>query len=123
MFEVVCWRPDQPKVVRACVTALRCLMRVGFRSSTNTHACVRGGATHLYLLTPASTRADALESMCRLDGTLAYFFPKEDLVRRCQAAGLAAEYCKYVCVTNKNRKTGQELRRVFVQGSFRKCAA
>jgi hypothetical protein len=28
--------------------------------------------------------------------------------------------CEYVCVVNKNRKTGQALRRAFVHGVFKK---
>ena len=57
---------------------------------------------------------------CRADGTLAYFFAKEDLEARCRAAGFEVLACKYVCVINRNRKSGKEMRRVFVQGRFRR---
>jgi methyltransferase-like protein 6 len=54
---------------------------------------------------------------------MSYFFSKEDLAARAQAAGLEAVEAEYVCVFNTNRKTGQQLRRVFVHGVFRKPAA
>jgi methyltransferase-like protein 6 len=56
----------------------------------------------------------------RSDGTLAYFFEREDLVQRCCAAGFVPIESKYVCVKNLNRKEGIEMHRVFVQGRFRK---
>ncbi|KAG2498189.1 hypothetical protein HYH03_003943 [Edaphochlamys debaryana] len=52
------------------------------------------------------------------DGTMAYFFSLEALSQRAEAAGLRVEECRYVTVVNRNRKTGQELRRVFVHGVF-----
>lgn len=55
---------------------------------------------------------------CRSDGTLAYFFSKEDLQQRCEAVGFECAHVKYVCLDNKNRKTGVHMRRVFVQGRF-----
>ena len=35
-------------------------------------------------------------------------------------AGLETVECRYACVVNRNRKTGAELRRVFVHALFRK---
>jgi hypothetical protein len=58
--------------------------------------------------------------MFRSDGTLAYFFSTEVMGRLCSEAGFKEEYCKYVCVINKNRKSGQEMKRVFIQGRFSK---
>ncbi len=56
----------------------------------------------------------------RGDGTLSYFFSLDDLRSRAEAAGFGVEELRYVCVINKNRKTGVELRRVFVHGVFTK---
>jgi methyltransferase-like protein 6 len=50
----------------------------------------------------------------RGDGTLAYFFAVEGLSDSARRAGLEVEECKYICVKNINKKTGVELRRVFV---------
>jgi hypothetical protein len=54
----------------------------------------------------------------RGDGTLSYFFSTQDLAARAEAAGLQVEEAEYACVCNTNRKTGQQLRRVFVHGVF-----
>lgn len=56
----------------------------------------------------------------RGDSTLAYFYTTEELAGLAVAAGLEVVECEYVCVVNKNRKTGQALRRAFVHGVFRK---
>jgi methyltransferase-like protein 6 len=56
----------------------------------------------------------------RGDGTLACFFTTHELAGLAAAVGLEVVECEYVCVINRNRKTGQELRRVFVHGVFRK---
>lgn len=56
----------------------------------------------------------------RGDGTLAYFYTTEDLTGLAVAAGFEVVECDYVCVINRNRKTGQELRRAFVHGLFRR---
>jgi hypothetical protein len=56
----------------------------------------------------------------RGDGTLAYFYTTQELAGLASAAGLEVLECDYVCVVNKNRKTGQALRRAFVHGVFRK---
>lgn len=58
-----------------------------------------------------------------LAGTMAYFFSTEDLALRAMAARLDVVECKYVTVINRNRKTGIELRRVFVHGVFEKPMA
>jgi methyltransferase-like protein 6 len=59
----------------------------------------------------------------RGDGTISYFFSKEDLAEKVQASGLEVAELEYVCVYNTNRKTGLKLKRVFVHGVFRKPAA
>lgn len=59
----------------------------------------------------------------RGDGTLAYFYTTEELAGLAAAAGLEVVECDYVCVVNRNRKTGQALRRAFVHGVFRKLQA
>jgi hypothetical protein len=46
---------------------------------------------------------------CRGDGTLSYFFSVEDLSARARAVGFELEESRYVCVINKNRKTGVEV--------------
>lgn len=56
----------------------------------------------------------------RGDGTLAYFYTVEELSGLAKAAGLEVLECSYVCVINRNRKTGQELRRAFVHGLFKR---
>jgi methyltransferase-like protein 6 len=56
----------------------------------------------------------------RGDGTLAYFYTTDELSGLAAAAGLEAVECEYVCVFNRNRKTGLELRRTFVHGVFRR---
>lgn len=55
----------------------------------------------------------------RSDGTLAYFFSCENLTERCESAGFVTEDVKYARVMLRNRKNGQTMRRVFVQGRFR----
>jgi SAM-dependent methyltransferase len=59
----------------------------------------------------------------RGDNTLAYFFSVEDMRAKAESAGFGVRECEYVCVYNRNRKTGQTLRRVFVHGVFVKPAA
>ncbi|WIA33602.1 hypothetical protein OEZ86_006726 [Tetradesmus obliquus] len=56
----------------------------------------------------------------RGDGTLAYFYTTEELAGLAAAAGLEVVECEYVCVFNRNRKSGLELRRTFVHGVFRR---
>ena len=51
----------------------------------------------------------------RADGTLAYYFDKEYMAALVGGvAGLRLVECEYCCVENRNRKTGQALRRVFL---------
>eukprot|EP00879_Flechtneria_rotunda_P012180 GHRR01012721.1.p1 GENE.GHRR01012721.1~~GHRR01012721.1.p1 ORF type:complete len:331 (+),score=117.39 GHRR01012721.1:767-1759(+) len=56
----------------------------------------------------------------RSDGTLAYFYTCDELSELTKAAGFEVIECEYVCVVNRNRRSGQELRRAFVHGMFRK---
>lgn len=56
----------------------------------------------------------------RGDGTLACFYTTDDLAGLARAAGLQVVECEYVCVVNRNRASGQQLRRAFVHGVFRK---
>lgn len=56
----------------------------------------------------------------REDGTLAYFFSTADMQQRACAAGFEVLECKYACVINTNRRTGEALQRVFVHGVFQK---
>ena len=51
----------------------------------------------------------------RADGTLAYYFDKEYMASLVDSIpNLRLVECEYCCVENKNRKTGQALRRVFI---------
>lgn len=57
----------------------------------------------------------------RQDGTFAYYFAKERLEEIVSAVdGLHLEEVEYACVINKNRKTKQNLRRVFLHAVIRK---
>ena len=49
---------------------------------------------------------------------MSYFFSLEDLGDRAERAGFDIEELRYICVINRNKKTGKELRRVFVHGVF-----
>lgn len=59
----------------------------------------------------------------RGDNTLAYFYTTEELAGLAVAVGLEVVDTSYVRVVNRNRKTGQALRRAFVHGVFRKPVA
>mmetsp|Transcript_26926 Transcript_26926/g.72776 ORF Transcript_26926/g.72776 Transcript_26926/m.72776 type:complete len:183 (+) Transcript_26926:159-707(+) len=56
----------------------------------------------------------------RGDGTLAYFFSVEDMRAKSEAAQFHVVDCEYVTVYNTNRKTGVQLRRVFVHAVLQK---
>jgi ubiquinone/menaquinone biosynthesis C-methylase UbiE len=58
----------------------------------------------------------------RGDGTISYFFSKQDLAEKARTAGLEVDELEYACVYNTNRKTGLKLKRVFVHGIFHKPA-
>ena len=49
-----------------------------------------------------------------------YLFHLQDMQSKGEAAGFHTEECEYVTVYNTNRKTGVQLRRVFVHALFRK---
>jgi SAM-dependent methyltransferase len=59
----------------------------------------------------------------RGDSTLAYFFTPQELAGMAESVGFEVVESDWVCVYNKNRKTGQQLKRVFVHGVFRRPAA
>ncbi|KAG2435841.1 hypothetical protein HXX76_007036 [Chlamydomonas incerta] len=59
----------------------------------------------------------------RGDGTMAYFFSREDMAARARQAGFEVTELKYVTVVNRNRKSGLELRRVFIHCVFTKPVA
>eukprot|EP00744_Colponema_vietnamica_P014054 GILI01019699.1.p1 GENE.GILI01019699.1~~GILI01019699.1.p1 ORF type:complete len:298 (-),score=48.55 GILI01019699.1:29-922(-) len=63
-----------------------------------------------------SKLADRLYS--RGDGTLAYYFSLDVLREVFEGAGFREVESKYCTVRNVNRKTGQELHRVWVHGKF-----
>ena len=56
----------------------------------------------------------------RGDGTLAYFFTLAEVDTLMRNAGLVIEELSHACVTNFNRKTGTEMKRVFVHAVGRK---
>lgn len=56
----------------------------------------------------------------RQDATLAYYFKLPELVRLATDAGFAVEEYSYVCLSLKNRKTNQDMKRVFVHAVFSK---
>jgi methyltransferase-like protein 6 len=56
----------------------------------------------------------------RGDGTLSYFFAREEVVRLFEAAGFETVDARYSCVQNVNRKQSVVMRRVFVTAKFRR---
>ena len=56
----------------------------------------------------------------RQEGTLAYFFAKEDLHRRLEASGFRKIELEYHCVHSHNRKKGTILKRVFIHAIYEK---
>lgn len=69
---------------------------------------------------PGAQMVDSGSLYRREDGTLSYFFTLERARALAEGAGFTVEELEYACVANLNRKTGKELRRVFVHGVFRK---
>ena len=59
----------------------------------------------------------------RGDGTLSRFFHCETVQKLFEEAGYTTEELRYATVFNINRKTKQKLKRVFVNGIFRKPAS
>lgn len=85
------------------------------------HVCVRDHALYdMVQLRCPPQQLVARHTYRRGDDTLAYFFSVDDLAGLAEAAGLQVIECDVVRVTNRNRKTGQVLRRAFVHGLFRK---
>ena len=58
----------------------------------------------------------------RQEGTLAYFFTKDDLHRRLEASGFRKIELEYHCVHSHNRKKGTTLKRVFIHAIYEKVA-
>ena len=56
----------------------------------------------------------------RGEGTIARFFSTETTKQLFELAGFETIECRYCTVFNNNRKTGQQLKRVFVHGVFKK---
>ena len=65
---------------------------------------------------------DMAEDQCfvRGEGTIARFFSRETTKQLFELAGFETIECRYCTVFNNNRNTGQQLRRVFVHGVFKK---
>ena len=65
---------------------------------------------------------DISEDQCfvRGEGTIARFFSTESTKQLFELAGFETIECRYCTVFNNNRKTGQQLKRVFVHGVFKK---
>lgn len=59
----------------------------------------------------------------RQDRTLCYYFSLEYLRSVVEEAGLRVVELKYATVINRNRKTNEEMHRVFVHGVFAKCSS
>lgn len=55
----------------------------------------------------------------RSDGTLSFFFSREQYCALAEAAGLQLVECDYACVYNTNRKTGERLERAFLHAVHR----
>jgi hypothetical protein len=72
----------------------------------------------MHRMTP--DRQLALNLYRRLDGTLCYFFTKDDLCAKMGAAGFEVVECSYVCTKLLNRKKQFEMKRVFVHGVFQR---
>jgi methyltransferase-like protein 6 len=56
----------------------------------------------------------------RHDGTMSYFFSKEDLQNRFKAEGFQTTKCEYVYRETINRGMEMRIDRIFVQGKFQK---
>lgn len=59
----------------------------------------------------------------RQDGTFCYYFSLDYLQNLAEESGLQVLELKYATVINRNRKTGEEMRRVFVHAVFAKSLA
>lgn len=63
------------------------------------------------------------QSYMRQDETLAYYFDVEEIEELTSAAGFLVEECNYVCLQIRNRRTSQQMKRVFIHGVFWKESA
>jgi hypothetical protein len=57
---------------------------------------------------------------CFPAGTLAFFFERQALQEMVESAGFEALRCGYARTALRNRRMGEEMRRVFVHGVFRR---
>jgi methyltransferase-like protein 6 len=73
-----------------------------------------GDAALSRMLTPESRLQERLFK--RGDGTLAYFFTKQELFEHLEESGFSDVQLDYHTVRNKNRKTSVEMMRVFLNG-------
>ena len=73
-----------------------------------------GDAALSRMLTPESRLQERLFK--RGDGTLAYFFTKQELLEHLEESGFTDVQLDYHTVRNKNRKTNVEMMRVFLNG-------
>ena len=126
--------PGSAKIERRCNVALSIFTLSAIHPSLhevalyNIKSSLRDGSSHIlfrdYALHDMTQyrhkvleRKEQYYTLCeRKDGTFAFFFTSsyfEDLVRRVGGLRLV-EGPSYACVINKNRRTGQELRRVFL---------
>lgn len=67
-----------------------------------------------------STEISEDQCFVRGEGTIARFFSIETTKQLFELAGFETIECRYCTVFNNNRKTGQQLKRVFVHGVFKK---
>jgi len=67
-----------------------------------------------------STEMSDDQVFVRGEGTIARFFSTETTKHLFESAGFETVECRYCTVFNNNRKTGQQLKRVFVHGIFKK---
>ena len=67
-----------------------------------------------------STEMSKDQVFVRGEGTIARFFSTETTKQLFELAGFETTECRYCTVFNNNRKTGQQLKRVFVHGVFKK---
>lgn len=104
-----------PKLQQAAVREMYGLLKPGGRVLFRDYAT--GDMAHGRFAT--QSRIDD-NYFVRQDSTLAYFFDEARLDFLMSAAGFTKVYCRRVDRLIKNRKEGLEMKRVFLQGEYRK---